>query len=117
MTPHQVFLYRLRQLTRIVDSRDMNALLDLSLILRQFLVDGATVVDAVNRHHRLKIRFTTGLPMEDSLAELEGRGIPRPAMMMEGNLAGRQRTQELSRDGFLRHSVLYSMGSMSASAK
>jgi hypothetical protein len=110
MTPEQVFLYRFGQLARIVDTRDMGALLDLSLVLRQLLVDGTTLVDAVNQKRRLKIRFTTSPAIEQMIAEFERRRIPLPNMVWAGDVMNGQKTQELNRDAFLGHSVLYLNG-------
>jgi hypothetical protein len=110
MTPQQVFLYRFKQLSRIVDTRDMGALLDLALVLRQLLVDGTTLTDTVNREHRLKIRFMAGPAIEEMLAEFERRGMPIPNMVWDGDVIAGAKTRELNRDAFLSHSVLYLNG-------
>ena len=110
MTPEQVFLHRFAQLEQILASRQVAALLDLALILRQLLVDGTTLTASVNRNHRLKLRFTVGQSTQQSLEGMFARGIPLPMMMWQGDVMDGQWTQTLTLDEFLKHGMAHFNG-------
>jgi hypothetical protein len=84
----------------------MQDLFKLSLILRQFLVDGDNLVNKVNRRHRLKIRFIVGMSTSESEKEMKQLGIPEPMMHFLGAFPPKEQKNEINLDSFLSFQVV-----------
>jgi hypothetical protein len=101
-----LFCIRYEQLIEILQGGKLSQLLDLSVILRQFLVDN--FVSVANRNHKLKLSFEISDSTKDRLKELESIGIGKPALFYLGDVIPPKAPRtKVTADNFLKYEIVY----------
>ena len=75
MSPDELFKIRYEKLGGLLTTGKAEDLIDLSLLLRQLLIDASPLVHVVNRKHRLKLEFQVGKSAREMDEGREGIGL------------------------------------------
>lgn len=109
MNDKEIFKYRYEKLGNILEGQNAFELLDLALILRQMLVDGYNLLDALNANLRLKINFNIYASTTKDFVEFStSNGLPIPEVIWFGDIDSR--TKYVNKDSFLKNKILFFKG-------
>ena len=111
MSPEEVFKYRYERLSLLVQGGQSAQLLDVAQILRQMLIDSPSIVDIVNRNHKLKIQFEVFESTDEQIARVRAISGMTPSFVYTGTvLPPFAPTKLLKKDSFLAFNMLFLSG-------
>jgi len=111
LTPEEVFKYRYERLSQILEGGQSAQLLDVAHILRQFLIDSPSIVDIVNRNHRVKIKFEVFESADEKIERLRSITGDAPSFVYSGTvLPPFAPRKSLNRESFLSFNILFLNG-------
>jgi hypothetical protein len=106
MNPRELFCLRYQQLETFLSTQSAEDMLSVSMILRQFLVDGSRLVDPVNRDARLQILFTVGMSTLEREEEMQALGLPKVAVHFLAAFPPNEPRKTINLDKFLSFQVV-----------
>jgi hypothetical protein len=106
MTPEEIFTYRYRRLSELLRGGEASQLLDVSAILREFLIDSPNIVDMVNKQHKKKVFYKVFQSSRDQAEEF-AIGNVKPTLVLSGTtLPPFAPLTPLNRDEFLKFEII-----------